>query len=200
MNPRYIASCIYQATVQGISGANQNNGSGYELSAIAELWNIRGDVNNPNSGRTKITNRYKGMGVTEDMILSVVSQYPHGLSGITPTFDELLGVGATSYRRTQPVRTQPVRTQPVRTQPVRTQPVRTQPDRPQQSDDSSSEADLWTVVIYGISFVICIIYTRFVRHWWWIISILVSLFGACFVALPVALIALLVLVIKNKRR
>ncbi len=88
-----IAHSIYLATVAGVSGANQNEGYGFALSAIAELWNIRGTLGNP-SGRTKITGRYKGMGVTEDMIFNVVSQYPQGIRGNQPLFDDLLGVGS----------------------------------------------------------------------------------------------------------
>lgn len=88
-----IAYSIYLATVEGVSGANQNDGYGFALSAIAELWNIRGTISNPN-GRTKITGRYKGMGVTEGMILNVISQYPDGINGRTPLFDDLLGIGS----------------------------------------------------------------------------------------------------------
>ena len=88
-----IAHKIYLATVEGVSGANQNEGYGFALSAIAELWNIRGTIGNP-SGRTKITGRYRGMGVTEAMILNAVSQYPQGIHGNQPLFDDLLGVGS----------------------------------------------------------------------------------------------------------
>ena len=90
-----VAHCIYLATVEGISGANQNGGCGFALSAIAELWNIRGSVGNP-SGRTKLTGRYKGMGVTENMILNAVSQYPNGISGSMPLFDELISARKTN--------------------------------------------------------------------------------------------------------
>lgn len=92
MNTYDVANSIYLATVQGVSGANQNQGYGFALSAIAELWNIRGTVGNP-YGRTKITGRYKGMGVTKDGILNIVSQYPNGFSDREPLFDDLLGVG-----------------------------------------------------------------------------------------------------------
>ena len=88
-----VAHSIYLATVEGVSGANQNEGYGFALSAIAELWNIRGTIGNP-SGRTKITGRYRGMGVTEAMILNAVSQYPQGIRGNQPLFDDLLGVGS----------------------------------------------------------------------------------------------------------
>lgn len=87
-----IANRIYLATVEGVSGANQDKGYGFMLSAIAELWNIRGTIGNP-SGRTKITGRYRGMGVTKAMILDIIFQYPDGLNGNTPLFDDLLGVG-----------------------------------------------------------------------------------------------------------
>ena len=93
MTPRNVAHSIYLATVEGVSGANQHEGFGFALSAIAELWNIRGSIGNP-YGRTKITGRYRGMGVTEDMILNVVSRYPHGLRDNEPLFDDLLGVGS----------------------------------------------------------------------------------------------------------
>lgn len=88
-----VANSIYLATVEGVSGANQNGGYGFSLSAIAELWNIRGTVGNP-YGRTKITGRYKGMGITENMILDVVSQYPNGFRDNEPLFDDMLGVGS----------------------------------------------------------------------------------------------------------
>ena len=93
MTPHDIAHSIYRATVEGVSGANQNDGYGFALSAIAELWNIKGTISNP-YGRTKITGRYKGMGVTEDMIFHAVSQYPNGIHGSAPLFDDLLGVGS----------------------------------------------------------------------------------------------------------
>lgn len=92
LSSRDIAHSIYLATVQGISGANQNGGMGFALSAIAELWNIRGVVGNPNA-RTKITGRYRGMNVTEQMILNVISKYPSGFNGSQPLFDDLLGIG-----------------------------------------------------------------------------------------------------------
>lgn len=93
MTPRNVAHSIYLAAVEGVSGANQHEGFGFALSAIAELWNIRGSIGNP-YGRTKITGRYRGMGVTENMILNVVSRYPHGLRDNEPLFDDLLGVGS----------------------------------------------------------------------------------------------------------
>lgn len=95
-----IAHSIYLATVQSISGANQNEGYGFALSAVAELWNIRGSIGNPN-GRTKITGRYKGMGITEDMIMNIISQYPNGFNGREPLFDDLLGVGSENHTKPQ---------------------------------------------------------------------------------------------------
>ena len=47
MTPRNVAHSIYLATVEGVSGANQHEGFGFALSAIAELWNIRGSGGNP---------------------------------------------------------------------------------------------------------------------------------------------------------
>ena len=91
MKPRDVAHSIYLATVKGVSGANQNDGYGYILSAIAELWNIRGIIGNP-MGKTKITNRYRGKGITEEMILNVVSKYPNGIRNFEPQFDALLGI------------------------------------------------------------------------------------------------------------
>lgn len=88
-----IAHSIFLATVEGVSGANQHNGYGFALSSVAELWNIKGTIGNPH-GRTKITGRYKGMGVTENMILNVISQYPNGFSDSEPLFDDLLGIGS----------------------------------------------------------------------------------------------------------
>lgn len=88
-----IANSIYQATVQGISGANQNKGYGFLLSAMAELWNIKGTIGNPNA-KTKITGRYRGMGITEDMIQKVIEQYPNGFNSNSPLFDDLIGVGS----------------------------------------------------------------------------------------------------------
>lgn len=93
-----VANSIYLATVEGVSGANQNGGYGFALSAIAELWNIRGAVGNP-YGKTKITGRYKGMGITENMILDVVSQYPNGFRDNEPLFDDMLGIGSSRVAR-----------------------------------------------------------------------------------------------------
>ena len=92
MSTKSIAHCIYLATVEGVSGAKMHDGKGFLLSAIAELWNIRGTVGKPN-GKTKLTGRYKGMAVTEQAIFDVVSQYPKGFSGMTPLFDDLLESG-----------------------------------------------------------------------------------------------------------
>lgn len=92
VSTRDIAHSIYLATVRGVSGANQNDGMGFLLSAVAELWNIRGAIGNPNA-KTKITGRYRGMNVTEQMILNVISQYPNGFNGYQPSFDELFGIG-----------------------------------------------------------------------------------------------------------
>lgn len=92
LSARAIAHSIYLATVQGVSGANQNDGMGFALSAIAELWNIKGDIGNPN-GKTKLTGRYKGMGITENMIFTVIAQHPHGFAKNQPLFDDLLGIG-----------------------------------------------------------------------------------------------------------
>lgn len=64
MTTRNVVHSIYLATVEGVSGANQNEGYDFALSAIAGLWNIRGTIGNP-SGRTKITGHYREMGVTE---------------------------------------------------------------------------------------------------------------------------------------
>lgn len=148
-----IANSIYQATVQGISGANQNGGYGFLLSAIAELWNIRGTIGNPH-GRTKITGRYKGMGVTENMILNVISQYPNGLSGSEPLFDDLLGIGSGKTRKTT--------------------------NAPQKVYDNSgsegmqNEFDRQNRLLAAgavIGFVIC----KFVLHFGWIISIILAI-------------------------
>lgn len=98
-----IAHSIYLATVRGVSGANQNGGMGFNLSAIAEVYNIKGTVNDPFAAKTKITNRYRGMGVTEDMIYNVVAQHPSGFFGSSPSFDELLGVVYSGRRNPQRV-------------------------------------------------------------------------------------------------
>ena len=90
-----IAASIYRATVQGISGARQFNGQGYTLSAIATLWNIRGNVNNP-KGRTTLTNRYRGKNVSYEDIRNIVFKYPNGFSGATPLFDDLVLSGNTT--------------------------------------------------------------------------------------------------------
>lgn len=147
-----IANSIYQATVQGISGANQNDGYGFLLSAIAELWNIRGTIGNPH-GRTKLTGRYKGMGVTENMILNVISQYPNGLSGNEPLFDDLLGVGSGGSVRTTNV----------------SQTVYDAADNAgSQNDFDREDKFLFTGVVIG--FIIC----KFVLHLGWILSIVLA--------------------------
>lgn len=139
-----VAHSIYLATVEGISGANQNDGYGFALSAIAELWNIRGSVGNP-SGRTKLTSRYKGMGITENMILNAVSQYPKGISGNSPLFDDLLGVGngmkTSGYNRA----------------------VNTT-NREVSNEDSAA----------GMGFIVAFVICKFVLHLGWIMSIVLG--------------------------
>lgn len=144
MSPYDVANSIYLATVEGISGANQNNGYGFALSAIAELWNIRGSVNNPH-GRTKLTGRYRGMGVSENMITNVVLQYPDGFSGNTPLFDDVLGVGS---GRNAGGSGRPVNT----------------------VNQSTGDGDGIAVVGFLIGFLVC----KFVLHLGWIASIVLG--------------------------
>lgn len=145
-----IAHSIYLATVEGISGANQNNGYGFALSAIAELWNIRGTIGNP-YGRTKITNRYRGIGITESMILNVINQYPNGISGNMPDFDSLLGIGTgeevSDYQ----------------------QPVSNNGGNQSSSDDGTS----FIIVIWMIISAIF----KFILGWGWIISLIAGFIG-----------------------
>lgn len=144
-----IANSIFQATVLGVSGANQNNGYGFNLSAIAELYNIRGTVNNSNAGRTKITNRYRGMNITEDMILNVVQQYPNGIRGYSPLFDDLLGVGNEAFQNFDDTRT----------------------EYTQKSNTSTGSPD-YTIVIVTVALILA---CRLFLGWNWIVSIIVAL-------------------------
>lgn len=155
-----IAHSIYLATVQGISGANQNDGMGFHLSAIAELWNIRGTVGNPNA-KTKITGRYKGMGVTEDMIFDVVSQYPNGLRGSTPLFDNLLesSAGQQTQRASQTVYESP---------------------KMPEYERNYTEAVLnreakFMLLGFVLGFIVC----KFVLHFGWIASIVLGFIVGC---------------------
>ena len=145
-----IANSIYQATVEGISGANQNDGYGFLLSAIAELWNIRGTIGNPH-GRTKITVRYKGMGVTENMILNVISQYPNGLSGNEPLFDDLLGIGSGGGRKT-------------------TYTMHNNSDSNSMSNAAGNDD---TLLVMGLVLGFCV--CKFVLHFGWILSLVLGL-------------------------
>lgn len=89
MNIYDIAHTLYRATVEGISGAKQHGGYGFAVSALAELWNIRGTIGNPYA-KTKITGRYRGMNITEQDILNVIQNYPYGFSEDFPLFDDLV--------------------------------------------------------------------------------------------------------------
>ena len=142
-----IANSIYLATVEGISGANQNDGYGFALSALAELWNIRGTITNPN-GRTKITNRYKGMGVTYDMIYDIISEYPEGFDEYMPTFDSMLGIGS------------------VRKSTNRVKVSRN--ELPEASSGNVSNADF---IVAFASFVIL----KFFLGWGWLISFILAM-------------------------
>ncbi len=109
LSSQEIAQKIYLATVEGVSGANQDDGQGFHLSALAELWNINGTLTNHNSSRRVITGRYRGRGVTFEQIYSVISQYPNGFSKSTPNFDDLV-LGTTMPQR--PLGSQPSAAQP----------------------------------------------------------------------------------------
>ena len=150
-----VAHSIYLATVEGVSGANQNDGFGFALSAVAELWNIRGNIGNP-YGRTKITGRYKGMGVTEKMIQNVVAQYPNGFSGNEPLFDDLLGIGF-GGRKTPSV--------------SQTSYINSDDNRMQEEFDKQ---DQQLFIGFAIGFILC----KFVLHFGWILSIVGGFFVA----------------------
>lgn len=152
-----IAHSIYLATVEGISGANQNDGYGFLLSAIAELWNIKGTIGNPH-GKTKITGRYKGMGVTEHMILNVISQYPDGIQGSVPLFDDLLGIGSGGQKTN-----------------IQQTAYGNAGSNTMQNDVDRQDSFILTGFIIG--FVVC----KFVLHFGWILSIILALlFGGLF--------------------
>lgn len=156
MNLNDVADSIYQATVMGISGANQNEGYGFALSAVAELWNIRGTIGNPNA-RTKITNRYKGMNVAKMQIYNALQQYPDGIPGYSPTFDDLLGVsqggmssGGNTYAQQSFVGGQ------------------MDSDDDMQRNFDKQDSVLGVALIAG--FIVC----KFVLHWGWIASIIAA--------------------------
>lgn len=159
-----VAHSIYQATVRGISGANQNDGYGFALSAIAELWNIRGTIENP-MARTKITGRYKNMAVDEDMILQVVEEYPDGIDGEYPLFDELLGVAdgwgndSMSDRYAQSSQWQ--------------DNSRSQRSTRRSSSGSGGNEDAEDRAA-GVVFILALVVTKFVLHMGWIPAVIVS--------------------------
>ena len=139
-----IAHSIYLATVEGVSGANQHDGYGFALSAVAELWNIRGTIGNPYN-RTKITNRDKGMGITENMILNVVSRYPNGISDTAPLFDELLGIGSSKI------------------------PIYNQSNT-KSTSAVTKEDEMAMVFVFIVAFIIL----KFFMGWGWIVSFILS--------------------------
>lgn len=151
MSTYEIAESIYLATVQGVSGANQNDGMGFNVSAIAELWNIKGTIGNP-FGRTKITGRYRGMGITQEMIMNVVAQYPNGISGSSPTFDALLGIGSGAPRRNTSTIQQ------------------SYSSGNNTSAGQGDGAESFAIVFVIIAFIIC----KFVFHIGWILSIILA--------------------------
>lgn len=181
-----IANSIYLATVEGISGANQNEGYGFALSAIAELWNIRGTMGNP-FGKTKITGRYKGMAVTQKMIMDVVSRYPQGFDADTPLFDDLLDFATGSEKPVPPPKQNwnvhyseldfgkdagtPV--------PSPKQKVVTDVGEPQLSDKDYERM----AKVMGISFVVILVLCKFIFHFGWILSIVLGFLGTMAVEL-----------------
>lgn len=146
-----IAESIYLATVQGVSGANQNDGMGFNVSAIAELWNIKGTIGNP-FGRTKITGRYRGMGITQQMIMNVVERYPDGIRDSSPTFDELLGIGSGAPRRNTSTVQQ------------------NYSSGNNTSTNPGNEIESVGIVFAIIAFIVC----KFVFHIGWILSIILA--------------------------
>lgn len=147
------------ATVKGISRANQNEGYDFLLLAMAELWNIRGTVGNPYA-KTKITGRYRGMGIAEDMVLNIIAQYPNGFRGDEPLFDDLLGIGHGGRTNT---------TRSSNTVYEDTGNIR-------QQSDMDGEDTLMIVGFVG-GFIIC----KFVLHFGWILSVVFAfLLGGMF--------------------
>ena len=146
-----VANSLYMATVQGISGAKQH-GQGFDVSAMAELWNINGTLKNPNASRKIITNRYKGMGVTFEMIQSVINQYPNGIRGYSPSLDELLGITGNQMGNYQ------------------------------ESQESYDVDDDIFIKVFVALWVILFIVCKFVFHWGWIVSIFVSLLAGSTIA------------------
>ena len=49
-----------------------------------------GYINNPNANRNTITRRYAGKNVTQDRIFQIIRQYPDGIGGTFPLFDDLV--------------------------------------------------------------------------------------------------------------
>lgn len=149
LNSYDIAQKIYMATVEGISGANQDDGQGFLLTALAELWNINGTIRNHNAGKRVITGRYRNRGVTLERIEDVICQYPNGFRGNTPNFDDLvLGNQQTAAPQYSP-------------QSGGTQRV------PSGTGTSSK--------IFVVVFVIAVLVCRMMFHWGWIASLIVSL-------------------------
>lgn len=176
VSTRDIAHSIYLATVRGVSGANQNDGMGFLLSAMAELWNIRGVVGNPNA-KTKITGRYRGMNVTEQMILNVISQYPNGINGYQQSFDELLGIGDWDGAYRQPVQQQEVTFANNMTQYDDEDLIGLTDDKVYSdlTKDEMSQLHDRQDKILGIGFLIGFVICKFVLHFGWIISLILGL-------------------------
>lgn len=151
-----IAHSIYLATVKGVSGAKQNEGYGFALSAIAELWNIRGNVKNPMAGKTTITGRYRNMGITEERILRIIKEYPNGMNGEYPLFDELL-LSADAGNNRQPQTQIPLQETTTRS-----------------SYDSGSNADAEDRA-GAVVFVIALVITKFILHMGWVAAIILSI-------------------------
>ncbi len=156
MTTRDIAHSIYLATVEGISGANQNDGYGFALSAIAELWNIRGDIGKPNA-RTKITSRYRGKNITEGMIYNAVASYPNGIQGQSPLFDDLVGVGSNIVRNNN------------------SNNMKSNNNVQVSEEDSFAEA---MVVLFVVLFIVA----KLFLGWGWILSLIASFGLTTFIA------------------
>ena len=154
-----IIESIYLATVEGVSGANQDDGIGFALSAVAVVWNIRGTVNNPYAAKATLTNRYRGKNVSYEAIRDAVYMYPDGIPEDGPLFDELvLGAATRPNRQT--------RTRPVRQE----RPIQLD----DQSDSTGGNADQEdAVLLFG--FIVGMIVTKGVLHFGWIASVILSM-------------------------
>ena len=182
---RQQISALSSATVKGSSGSEQD-GRGFLLTALADLWNINGTRNDHGASRRRITGRYRNDDVTFEQIHKVICQYPDGIPGDTPNFDDLV-LGSRPVSKPQTQRFGSERNRPVskpqteysgfeRNQPVSKPQTQYSGqysgfERRQPVSSGSGMSVAMSVVVFVIAMLVC----RLGFHWGWIVSVIVSL-------------------------